>query len=159
MAHRSPTGASPDYSRSAPRGVVVQAASLYLGNTGKLPVLQLAPVNNPGQTEEHDGLAFSLLMEWLSSRSLRSLQPQPFFAALEGLSTFVASKSRITVPISAGHWGQSQKAVSPGGAAVVRMSPAGISPDPPGKDRSLGVWIWNHSWLSVVMRTSYNLIN
>jgi hypothetical protein len=30
------------------RGAVVQAASLYLGNTGKLPVLQRAPVNNPG---------------------------------------------------------------------------------------------------------------
>jgi len=30
------------------RGAVVQAASLYLGNTGKLPVLQLAPMNNPG---------------------------------------------------------------------------------------------------------------
>jgi hypothetical protein len=30
------------------RGAVVQAASLYLGNTGKLPVLQHTPVNNPG---------------------------------------------------------------------------------------------------------------
>ena len=123
MAHRRPTAASPDYSRSAPRGAVVQAASLYLGNTGKLPVLQLAPVNNPGQTEEHDGLAFSLLMEWLSSRSLRSLQPQPFFAALEGFSTSVASKSRISASISFGHWGQSQKAVSSVGAPVLQMSP------------------------------------
>jgi len=30
------------------RGAVVQAASLYLGNTGTLPVLQRAPVDNPG---------------------------------------------------------------------------------------------------------------
>jgi hypothetical protein len=34
------------------RGAVVQAASLYLRNTGKLPVLQRAPVNSPG-TSSH----------------------------------------------------------------------------------------------------------